>query len=59
MSFFYELNVRKSLALCATQLAGGLFLEILMKYFEVTLNIFEFSHVQKIVESFLVYADKF
>ena len=35
---------------CATQLAGGLLLKML-KYFEVTLNTFEFSHVKKIVES--------
>ena len=35
---------------CATQLAGGLLLKML-KYFEVMLNIFEFSHVKEIVES--------
>ena len=33
-----------------TELAGGLLLKIL-KYFEVMLNIFEFSHVKEIVES--------
>ena len=33
-----------------TQSAGGLLLEML-KYFEVTLNIFEFYHVKEIVES--------
>ena len=38
---------------CATQLAGGLLLKML-KYFEVMLNIFEFSHVKEIVESLLV-----
>ena len=41
-----------------TQLAGGLLLKIL-KYFEVMLNIFEFSHVKEFVESSLVYANKF
>ena len=45
-----EQHSRKSLVKCATQLAGGLLLKML-KYFEVTLNIFEFSHVTKIVES--------
>ena len=33
-----------------TQPAGGLLLQML-KYFEVTLNIFEFYHVKEIVES--------
>ena len=42
--------VRKSLVICATHLAGGLLLKIL-KYFKVMLNIFEFSHVKKIIES--------
>ena len=36
--------------ICATQLAGGLLLKML-KYFQVMLNIFEFSHMKKIVES--------
>ena len=36
--------------MCATQLAGGLFLKML-KNSEVVLNIFEFSHVREIVES--------
>ena len=36
--------LRKSLAICTTQLAGVLLLEML-KYFEVMLNIFEFSRV--------------
>ena len=35
--------------MCATQLAGGLLLKML-KYFKVLLNIFEFSHVMKVVE---------
>ena len=35
--------------LYATQLAGGLLLKML-KYFEVMLNIFEFSRVKEIVE---------
>ena len=29
------------------------------KNFEVMLNIFEFSHVKKIVESWLIYVNKF
>ena len=41
-----------------TQLAGRLSLEML-KYFEVMLNIFEFFHVKKIVESRLLYVNKF
>ena len=49
MELEYE-HVRKSLATCATQLAGGLLLKKL-KYFEVMLNNFEFSHVKEIVES--------
>ena len=39
-----EKHVRKSLVICATQLAGGLLLKKL-KYFEVMLNIFEFLRV--------------
>ena len=31
----------------------------MLKYFKVMLNIFEFSHVKEIVESWLVYAKKF
>ena len=50
-------NVRKSLAIFATQLTGGLSLKKL-KYFEVMLNIFEFSRVWENVESWLVYANK-
>ena len=52
-----QLSITKSwkyntnrLVICATQLTGGLWLKML-KYFEVMLNIFEFSHVKKIVES--------
>ena len=41
----------------ATQLAGGLLLKKL-KYFEVMLNIFEFSRVSENVESWLVYPNK-
>ena len=44
--------------ICATQLASSLFLKML-KYFEVMLNIFEFSHVKEIVESWLVYVNNF
>ena len=40
-----------------TQLAGGLLLKKL-KYFEVMLNIFEFSEEWENVESSLVYANK-
>ena len=43
-------HVRKSLVICATQLAGGLLLKM-VKYFEVMLNTFEFSHSKEIVES--------
>ena len=43
--------------MCATQLAGGLLLKML-KYFKVLLNIFEFSHVMKVVEPCFVYANK-
>ena len=51
MEIYYEqeCHVRK----CATQLAGGLLLKML-KYFEVMLNIFEFSHMKEIVESWQV-----
>ena len=42
--------MKKSVVICATQLAGGLLLKML-KYFEVMLNIFEFSRVKEIVES--------
>ena len=50
LKYKQEQHVRKSLVICATQLARGLLLEIL-KYFEVILKIFEFSHVKEIVES--------
>ena len=43
-------NVQEDPLLCATQLAGGLMLRKL-KYFEVMLNIFEFSQVLENVES--------
>ena len=42
--------MRKSLALCVAQLIGGVLLKKL-KYFEVMLNIFEFSRVLEIVKS--------
>ena len=51
-------NVRKSLVICATQLAGCLLLKKL-KHFEVMLNIFEFSQVWQNVESWLVYANRY
>ena len=38
------ITCKKTLVICATQLAGGLLLKKL-KYFEVMLNIFEFSRV--------------
>ena len=41
-----------------TQLAGGVLLKN-VKYFEVMLNIFEFSWVWGIVESWLVYGNQF
>ena len=46
MELYYEQEyyVRKSFVICATQLAGGSLLKQL-KYFEVMLNIFEFSRV--------------
>ena len=34
-------NIRKSLVICGTQLAGGLLLKML-KFFKIMLNIFEF-----------------
>ena len=43
-------NVRKSLVICATQVAVGLLLKKL-KYFEFMLNIFVFSRVWENVES--------
>ena len=49
--------VIKSLVICSTQLAGDLLLKML-KYFEVMLKIFKFSHVKEIAESSLVYANK-
>ena len=48
----------QSLAICPTQLADGLLLKML-KYFEVMLNIFEFSYEKEIIESWLVYLNKF
>ena len=50
-------HVRKSVVF-ATQLVGDLLLKML-KYVEVMLNTFEFSHVKKIAESCLVYEHKF
>ena len=44
------ITCKKSLVICATQLAGSLLLKML-KYFEIMLNIFEFSHVKEIAES--------
>ena len=35
--------------MCENQLASGLYLKML-KYFEIMLNIFQFSHVKEIVE---------
>ena len=57
MKLHYE-HVRKYLAICSTQLAGGLLLKML-KHFEAMLNIFEFSHMKKIIESLLVYVSTF
>ena len=46
MELYYEQeqHIRKSLAICATQLASSLLLKKL-KYVEVMLNIFEFLRV--------------
>ena len=44
MYTIYNTNIRKFLVACATQLAGSVLLQKL-KYFEVILNIFEFSQV--------------
>ena len=44
--------------MCATQLAVGLLLKTL-KYFEVILKNFKLSHMKKIAESSLEYANKF
>ena len=49
-------NVRKSLVVCATQLAGGLLLKKL-KYFEFMLNIFVFLRVWKNVEYWMASAN--
>ena len=59
MKLYYEQgqHVRESLAICTTQLAGSLLLKKL-KYFEVMLNIFEFSRVWENVELWLVYASQ-
>ena len=57
LSYEHEQHVRKSLVICATQLAGGLLLKK-VKYFEVMVNIFEFLHVWENVESWLVSANK-
>ena len=54
-----EQHVRTALVICATELAGGLLLLNILKYFEVMLKILEFSHVKEIVESWLVYGNKF
>ena len=60
MNYKYEQekHVKKFLVVCVTQLAGGLLLEML-KYFEVMLNISEFSHLKDIVKSWLLYVNKF
>ena len=50
LKYKQEQHVRKSVIISATQLAGGLLLKIL-KYFEVVLNIFQFSRVKEIVQS--------
>ena len=58
LKWVQEQHVRKFLGICVSQLPGGLFLKIL-KYFQVMLNIFEFSHMKEIAESWFVSADKF
>ena len=51
-------DTSKSFDICATQLAGDLLLKML-KYFEVMWNVFAFSHVKNIAESWLVYGNNF
>ena len=53
----HEENLGNFLVLCKTQLTGGILLKML-KYLEVMLYIFEYPHVQEIVESRLTYAGK-
>ena len=49
-----RITCKKSLTICATQLAGSVLLKKL-KYFEVILSIFEFSHrVREIVRSYFL-----
>ena len=50
LKYKQEEHVRKSRSIWTTQLTSGLLLKAL-KYFEVMLNIFEFWHVNAIVES--------
>ena len=50
-------NMKKSLVICMTQLAGGLLLKML-NYFEVMLNVFQFSRVWENIEFWLVCANK-
>ena len=59
MELWYEQeqHIRKSLVICATHLTGGLLLKKL-KYFEVMLNILEFSRVWENVEFWLVYENE-
>ena len=52
-----EWHVRKSVVICATQLAVGLLLKKL-KYLEGMLNIFEFSRLWQKVEFWLVNVNK-
>ena len=42
--------LRKSLVICATQLADGLLIILILKYFKDMFNILAFSHVKVIVE---------
>ena len=50
LKYEQEQHVIKCFVIFATQLAGGLLLKML-KYLEVMLKIFEFSHAKEIVES--------
>ena len=56
LQYEQEQRVRKCFVICANQLADDLLLKML-KYFEVMLNIFEFSHLKEIVESSLDYVN--
>ena len=53
-----EITRKKFFFTYVTHLTGGLLLKML-KYLKVLLNVSEFSHLKEIVESWLVYINKF